>query len=276
MYLKIIKSHKYQYLKICRSYRDTDGKVHQKVVSNIGRLDILQQQGLEKIVYAMLELVSPEKKGRYKDISTMEEVHRWNYGFVAYAKLWNSLGISQILRSLVKNRKIGFDFEKVVFSLVVNRLLAPSSKLYHFNHKDRYLFLNEEIELHDFYRALDLLAEHKEDIEYQLFERGRDLLNMQLDVVFYDVTTYYFESRERDALRDFGFSKDHKINEVQVVMGLLIDKEGRPIGYELFRGNTADSTTLVDVLKKLREKFKIERVIFVADRGLNSQSTKRN
>jgi len=90
-------------------------------------------------------------------------------------------------------------------------------------------------------------------------------------VVFYDVTTYHFESQRADELRDYGFSKAHKVNEVQVVMGLLIDKEGRPIGYELFRGNTFDGKTMTRTLKKLKEQFKLREVIIVADKGLNSK-----
>ncbi|MGC8766061.1 MAG: IS1634 family transposase, partial [Brevinematia bacterium] len=201
----------------------------------------------------------------------MEEVNRYNYGFVAFAKLWNMLGISKMLNKVIEGKKIEFDFSRIVFSMVVNRLLEPSSKLYHYNHKDRYLFVNEEIELHNIYRSLDLLAENKEEIEFKLFEKERSLFNLKLDIVFYDVTTFYFESVKSDDIRDFGFSKDNKVNEVQVVMGLLIDREGRPIGYELFRGNTIDSKTMINVIKKLKEKFMIDRIIFVADKGLNSK-----
>lgn len=271
MYLKLVKSKNYIYPKICRSYRDKDGKVHQEVVVNLGRLDQLQKGGLENIVYDLLNLISEDKKKRFKDITKMEEVNRYNYGFVAFAKLWNMLGISKMLNKVIEGKKIEFDFSRIVFSMVVNRLLEPSSKLYHYNHKDRYLFVNEEIELHNIYRSLDLLAENKEEIEFKLFEKERSLFNLKLDIVFYDVTTFYFESVRSDDIRDFGFSKDNKVNEVQVVMGLLIDREGRPIGYELFRGNTIDSKTMINVIKKLKEKFMIDRIIFVADKGLNSK-----
>lgn len=94
---------------------------------------------------------------------------------------------------------------------------------------------------------------------------------MNVDVVFYDVTTFSFESVRDDGFRDFGFSKDNKINEVQIVMGLLVDSEGRPIGYELFPGNTLDSKTLELSLEKLSKRFSIRQVVIVADRGLNSK-----
>jgi len=94
---------------------------------------------------------------------------------------------------------------------------------------------------------------------------------MQIDVVFYDVITFSFESVRKDSLRDFGFSKDAKFKEVQVVMGLLIDREGRPIGYELFSGNTFEGKTLEVSLDKLKKRFTIGKVIIVADRGINSK-----
>lgn len=269
MYVKQVKSKNHVYLKICESYRDK-GKPRQRVLANLGRLDVLQSRGLEKVVHQLSSFL-PNKNPYHKDISTMEEMARYNYGFVAYGKLWEMLGLTKMLRDITRQSKLEFDISKVVFSMVVNRLLEPSSKLYHFNHKNKYLGLNEELELHQIYRALDVLAENKEEIELRLFERQRDLFNLELDIVFYDVTTFYFESREVDELRAYGFSKDNKVNEVQVVMGLLIDKEGRPIGYELFRGNTFDSKTMIRVIKKLKEKFSIGRIIFVADRGVNTK-----
>ncbi len=94
---------------------------------------------------------------------------------------------------------------------------------------------------------------------------------MQVDIVFYDVTTFHFESQLQDDLRDFGFSKAHKFNEVQILLGLLIDCEGRPIGYELYPGNTFDSKKLLKILEKLKKQFNLNKVIIVADKGINSK-----
>ncbi len=94
---------------------------------------------------------------------------------------------------------------------------------------------------------------------------------MKIDVVLYDVTTFYFESQRADEIRNYGFSKDNKINEVQIVMGLLVDLQGRPIGYELFSGNTFDGKTLLKILKKLKERFELNKIVIVADKGINSK-----
>ena len=95
-------------------------------------------------------------------------------------------------------------------------------------------------------------------------------IKRELNVVLYDVTTYYFESIKKDELKNFGFSKDNKINQVQVVMGLLIDTNGLPVGYELYPGNTNEFSTFYPVIKKLKEKYNLKKVIVAADRGLNS------
>jgi transposase len=149
-------------------------------------------------------------------------------------------------------------------------LLTPQSKLACFQRQGKYVNI-EDIPLHHIYRSLDILSEAKQGIETQLFDRYRNLFNIQIDIVFYDVTTYHFESVHSDSLKDFGFSKAGKYNEVQVVMGLLIDMEGHPIGYDLFPGDTFEGNTLVTVLNGLRDRFSIRKIIIVADKGINSK-----
>jgi transposase len=136
---------------------------------------------------------------------------------------------------------------------------------------DWYAGLNEELALQHLYRSLDLLAEHKAELETALFDKHRSLFNMSVDVVFFDVTTFSFESQHADTLREFGFSKDGKINEVQVMLALLIDKDGRPISFELFAGNSFEGHTLLSTLERIKERFQIDQVIIVADKGLNSK-----
>lgn len=103
----------------------------------------------------------------------------------------------------------------------------------------------ETLGINHLYRALDVLSDRKEEVEKYLFHRRYSLFNSQVDLVFYDVKTIYFESQREDVLRKYGFSKDGKIGSVQIVLGLLIDKEGFPIGYEIFPGNTFDGKTLI-------------------------------
>jgi transposase len=115
------------------------------------------------------------------------------------------------------------------------------------------------------------LSEGKEYIESELFKQRKSLFNQSVDVVFYDVTTFYFESVKADGFKEFGFSKDSKFKEVQVVLGLLVDGNGVPIGYELFPGNTFEGKTLERSLLKLKERFKIKEVIIVSDRAMGNK-----
>ncbi len=100
---------------------------------------------------------------------------------------------------------------------------------------------------------------------------NKSLFNLKVDVVFYDVTTLYFESVVKDTLKDFGFSKDLKVNEVQVVLGLLLDQEGRPIGFDIFPGNIYEGKTIKDAVLKLNKRFQINKLIFVGDRAILSK-----
>jgi transposase len=271
MFVRVTKSKNHEYVKIVHSYRE-DGKIKQKVVANLGKLEELSQKEAENIASKLLLLVKSKKAlTQEKNVPNLEELDRYNYGYVIYRKLWNRFKLDEILDSLVDNKAIEYEFKSVVFSMVVDRLLKPKSKLALFNNKDDYFNLNDKLNINHIYRSLDILAQNKMKIEEALFNQNKSLFNISTDIVFYDVTTFYYESKEENELKKFGYSKDGKFGDVQVVMGLLIDKNGLPIGYELFSGNTFDSKTMVKVLDNLKEKFNLDNVIIVADRGLNSK-----
>ena len=265
MFFKIITSKGYQYLKLVESYRK-EGQTYQRVLFNFGRMDRLIEKGqLERLGVRLLEL-SGKQVPRLKDL---EEVGRYTYGDLVYKRLWDRYRIDRLLEKVLGDKRIQFDFRAVVYLLVMERLLSPRSKLATYGNQGRYLY-GEPVALHTLYRSLDILAESKERLEEELFWRYRNLFNQQVDVVFYDVTTYHFESVRGDGFREFGYSKAGKMKEVQVVMGLLLDGEGHPIGFELFGGNTHDSRTLLRILESLRSRFLLRRVIVVGDQGIVS------
>jgi len=170
--------------------------------------------------------------------------------------------------------------EHFLLALVVYFIIADDNK------KDYFLFLNEEIKLHNLYLTLEMLEEIKEELELHLFNLNKSLFNLDLEVALYDVTTLYFESKKEDedieikdkddnvievkkGLRKFGLSKDFKINEVQIVLSLLIDKNGIPITFEIYEGNKAETSTLLNTLDRLKKKFGLNKVTIVADRGIS-------
>jgi transposase len=268
MFVKLTKAKQNTYVQLIEGYREGK-KVKHRVVANLGRLDVLQKDtSWDGIINKLSEIFGSKD---ICDIKTCKTKKLNNFGYLAYQKLWKTFQIEEMLAKVQKSSKVRFDFNSACFLMAVNHLINPSSKLGMYNNQAMYAKY-QEVELNHLYRSLDILSKHKEDIERQLFITNCDLYSMQVDVAFYDVTTFHFESIKQDDLRDFGFSKANKINEVQVVLGMLTDCEGRPIGYELFPGKTYEGKTLESALKKIKQRFGIRNVTIVADKGINSKT----
>lgn len=150
------------------------------------------------------------------------------------------------------------------------RILKPMSKSKTFRTRDELLFDFSDLTLDEIYSSLDVLAARKKTIINNLNKNIEAVYSRVKTIAFYDVTIFYFESFDSDELRARGMSKENKSNEVQVVLGLLVDGEGIPINYELFRGNTSEMKTIIDVINDYKTANNLEKVTVVADRGLNS------
>ena len=157
-------------------------------------------------------------------IDDLEELDRLCYGNIVYKKLWDKYQFTPLFSRIAESRKIVYELWETVYLLVIDRLLNPRSKLALFQRQGKYLNIRD-VSLQHIYRCLDILADAKAQIESHIFSRQRNLFNLRIDVVFYDVTTYHFGSVRTDKLKDFGFCKAGKLNEVQVVMGLLPDRD---------------------------------------------------
>jgi Transposase DDE domain len=272
MFIKITKNKKGQsYYHLVESYRD-QGKVRQRTLLSLGKVG---EDGLDKLIAAI---------GKHKEVLTAIEAAKlvdiedtYTLGpLLALQHIFNLFGIDQILQRIAaQHPQLGFDFCQAIFTMIVCRFLRPSSKLKIFERWQDRLYpemLSEKNELHHFYRALDLLSTHKEQIENELYWNNRDLLTFSVDIVLYDLTTLRFESTREDLgeLRRFGYSKEMRSDCTQVILGLLVDTTGIPLGFEVYPGNTFEGATLADIVKRMRAKFKVRRFIFVADRGLFS------
>jgi transposase len=275
LFIKTTRVKNYEYIKLVESYWE-DGRSKCRVLYNFGRLDIIKQdESFVRAIEKLCEIIGGcDKKESSEDEVTFfdncGEAEFYNYGYLAYLKLWRELGIDDAMGYL-QSERMEHSVSDAVFLMAVQHLLEPRSKLSTYQHQNRYLNLTE-IPLQTMYRSLDKLSEYKETIESELFEYNYTRLGRTVDVVFYDVTTFAFESVHVDELKDFGYSKACKFNEVQVVMGLLIDSNDMLIGYQLFSGNTFDGKTMTDALANIKRlRFGIKRVIIVADRGLNSK-----
>lgn len=196
-----------------------------------------------------------------------------NYGIAFYRRIWESLKLHTWFDRAKRNARgrIGYDLDQAVFLLAAMRILKPMSKSKTFGSRDELLFDFNKLSLDDIYHGLDVLADKKKTILSNLNRNLEEIYARVKTIAFYDVTTFYFESFDSDELRARGMSKENKTNEVQVVLGLLVDGEGIPIDYELFRGNTSEMNTIVEVVNNYKAKNKLEKVTVVADRGLNSR-----
>jgi hypothetical protein len=291
MFARIKRSGRYEYLQIVHNER-IDGRVRQTVIATLGRLDQLRQSGqLDALLSSCAkfsEHVAVLNAARHQDVDPSRSIHVGPP--LVFDRLWQELGIPQVLEQLLRGRKFEFPMERAIFMTVLHRLMVSGSDRAAERWCRRYAIGGlKKLELHHLYRAMGWLGEplpqieqpqdqrlgprlRKDVIEEQLFARRRDLFS-GLELVFFDTTSIYFEGEGGESLGQYGYSKDHRPDRKQIVVGVVLDDQGRPICCELLPGNTADVTTLIPVIDRLKERFEIKKVCIVADRGMISEQT---
>ena len=279
------------YLQLVENER-VNGKVRQRVLRNLGRLDVLQKTGQLDSLLTSLQRFS-EKLAVLGAVSkgAVERLTFRHLGVVLiFERLWQQLGIDRVLTGLVRERRFGFAIERVLFVTVLQRLLAPGSdRRAERWMQDYHIVGTEGLELQHFYRAMGWLGTALPDseqdgatpfaprctkdlVEEALFARRRDLYT-ELDLVFFDTSSIYFEGAGGETLGQYGHPKDHRPDLKQMVVGVVLDNRGNPVCAELWPGNTTDVSTLVPIAERLRRRFHIARVCVVADRGMISAQT---
>ena len=193
-------------------------------------------------------------------------------GCLILQRLYDRLKFDAKFDYIKKCSEFQYDLAKITKDLVLLRILNPASKRRSSIEGHRQYLGIDLSSLDHIYKSLDVLSEHKTDIiRYWNRQIGKEVPERDTSVCLYDITTYAFESTDADSLRDFGYSKDKKFNEVQVVMALATDKDGLPLDYGLYKGNQAEGATMVPFIDELKKKFNIKSFTVVADRGLNSK-----
>jgi transposase len=279
------------YLQIVEN-RWEDGRPRQRVIATLGRLDQLQQTGqLDALLVSAARfaqsvlLLSAHAKGQVPVITT-----RRIGPALVFERLWRETGCQRIIHQLLEERRFEFGVERAVFLTVLHRLFAPGSDRAADKWKTDYQIEGcEPLQLHHLYRAMAWLGEAlpedqqkgktpfaprctKDRIEEEVFNHRRDLFT-DLQLVFFDTTSIYFEGEGGQDIGQRGFSKDHRPDLYQMVVGAVLDGQGRPICCELWPGNTTDVKTLIPVVDRLRSRFGVQRVCIVADRGMISKET---
>lgn len=265
----------YEYLQIVESFRDR-GKPRQRVIATLGKRDIVIASGaLDGLLQSLARF--SEKLRVVEAVRTQGIVARsskvWGPALV-FDRLWENQGLPEIIRRVARKRKFEFDSERVAFALAVQRLCCPGSDLQGSGWvKSVEAQGFDGMELHHLYRTTGFLAEVREGLERELFNRDRDLFTQSLDLVFIDTTSIFTYCREETQWRLRGYSRDHRPDLPQLVLAVAVDRNGWPVSWEVFPGNTADKKAFGAMIKKLRERFRIKRVIIVADRGMISKGT---
>lgn len=265
----------YRYLQLIRSHRD-GSKVRQTLVANLGRVDELLESGeLQRIVECWARLCPQIRLLNAADEGTLQVESDRIWGPVlVFERIWQELGLDRLLSSLAKRQSSSrFDLERAAFAIVLQRLLAPGSDLagskwIHTVEAPGF----EALQLQHFYRTLGQLWKWKNTIERHLYDRGRDLFNEDLDLVFFDTTSIYFEGNSLKGWAELGFSRDKRFDHLQLVVGVVMRRDGVPITCEIWPGNTADATTLQPIVAALRERFRLDRIVLVCDRGMTSKA----
>ena len=287
MFARIKKSGKYQYLQIVEN-RKIKGKVVQRVIATIGRMDQLQEKDRVETLIRSLSRFSEKVLLILSGKSDVSASAKRIGPVLIFERLWKELGIKKVIKRLLSNRRFNFDVERAIFLTVLHRLLVSGSDRSCDRWRRDYVIKDVDgLDLHHLYRAMAFVGEEitdqknatlfsprctKDLIEEGIFSERRDLFT-GLDLVFLDTTSIYFEGAGGESIGQKGYSKDHRPDLNQMVVGALLDDKGKPVCCEMWPGNTTDVTTLIPVIDRIRNRFHVGQFCIVADRGMISADT---
>src|SRR5271166_2569779 len=290
MFFRFKKSGQRSYVQIVENKR-VDGAVRQSVIANLGRADELAASGaLASLLASGAKLTDQVLLINALDDdadAALSVSAKCIGGPLLFGKIWERLGVADVLGDLLKHRAFEFAVERAVFVATLHRIFVSGSDRDCGSWMEDYDIPGAAgLDLHHFYRTMAWLGEEMEEkseealaprcvkdvIEERLFDQRRDLF-ADLSAVFMDTTSLSFYGEGGETLGEHGYSKDYRPDLKQMILGLVVDGDGRPICTEMWPGNTADVTTLLPVVDRLRQRFSIGRVCVVADRGMISAAT---
>jgi hypothetical protein len=273
-----------RYLQLAHKVRDpVSGIPRDEVLFHFGREEQLDREQIRRLIQSLSRFLEPGDQlqvqasvGRAGAELRLERSLAYGGTFVLDA-LWRRLQIDQTLQRLLAERSFEIDIERLLFALVANRALDPRSKLAIERWVGQLAAVDglDRVQVHALYRAMDFLVAHAEAIQEAVYFSTASLLNLEVDLLFFDTTSTYFEIEEPDeeedeGLRRWGHSKDHRPDAPQVVIGLAVTRTGIPVRCWVWPGNTADASVIDQVQGDLAG-WKLSRVVWVLDRGFNGE-----
>ena len=285
------------YLQLAHNVRDPDtGVVSAKILHSFGRAEHLEREALERLIASIARYLdqdppvlasSPSSSQLTFGSGEVEALDARNLGGAwVLDQLWSKLGIDTAVKKVAKGRKLDAgQMERVLFALVASRALAPSSKLevVRWVADDVHIDRLEDLDADRCYRAMDFLLEALEELQEQVFFTAADLLNLHVDLVFFDTTSTYFEldfedgeldEEEDEPFRLRGHSKDSRDDLPQVVIGMAVTTGGLPVRLWVWPGNTTDTTVLEEVKQDLAG-WQLNRTVWIADAGFASKDNRK-
>lgn len=273
-----------KYCQLAHNVRHPEtGRTTAKILHNFGRADQLDREQLVRLCRSIarvcgVEVIDPlerdtHKGGLPRDVKIRRTVE---FGTVrVIEEIWETCGIGKTLREIISKKQVVYD--KALLAMVANRLCTPESKLGVWDKWLETVYMPEcnPLELRHMYEAMDILHEHAEEIEKQVFFQVANLFNLSVDIIFYDTTTASFavDYEDEDGPRQYGHAKAG-MWAPQVVVALAVTREGIPVRSWVFPGNTADVSTVEKIKKDLRGR-QLGRALFVADSGMNSSYNRK-
>ena len=268
------------YVQLAHNERhSTTGNPKANVLYNFGRLDTLDVEQLKRLIRSISRFL-PDKDAFESQVAVQNrgKILKWitcrTYGGIyVLDALWRKLNFDAILAKHLLSRSFATPIGRAVFAMIANRCLAPSSKLAitDWVAKDVHIPELPTIDSQVLYRAMDFLLLHQKELEKEIYWAVADLLNLEVDLLFFDTTSTYFETEDENDLKMRGYSKDKRSDLPQVIIGLAVTRSGIPVKHWIFPGNTADMKTIETVKNDLSE-WRLNRCIFVHDTGMTSES----
>ena len=274
--LKVTKDNQvYEYLKVVENIRE-HGKTRQKTLVNFGNVTQWPADKLQRLIELLAAFIDmPLGSVTASPLEDIDISARRILGpFLPLAQIWAQLGLDQILTKALLDSHQDTRLVNSIKALVFTQIISPRSKLsahqYVADHTEIPGIAGDALPLHCYYHALNALAATHIPIEKALHHPMQDLFNRDLSLVFYDLTSSYFEGKHCK-LAKYGYSRDHRPDLVQIEIGLLVDNNGVPIGHDVFEGNLKDMATVLNALDRLQKDFSVKRCVFIGDDGMASE-----
>ena len=285
MRLNIVKSKNAEQLYIIKSFRK-GSKNTSRIMKKLGTMASLlpeHDNDREKVIAWAKEearlmteaeenntLSIPIELSEGKQLAIGEQV-TFNGGYLFLQKMFHELGLGKICNDISKRYEFQYDLSSVLANLIYARILSPSSKLSSFEYMQELIEI-PEFELHDIYRALDVLEKESDNIQAKIYENTKKSRNDA--ILYYDCTNFFFEIEEESGIKKYGKSKEHRPNPI-VQLGLFLDGDGIPLAFTVFPGNENEQPTLIPMEKKILSDFALSKFIICTDAGLASTANRR-